>query len=285
MSCSRFRRVDAATLTGPGLWPHPQGQERQDPLRAQRDIHVAVGALQLEPLQQPEPDRAAGRHGGLGRGPPNVLTVPRSPGSPALHGYHSVKVGCHHGRVRLPQSTDPRPRNVGILLAAGAGRRYGKPKVLVNGWLDTAVAALRDGGCADVVLVLGAAEVAPPRGVTAITARYWHEGLSASVRAGLMQADGMHADYAVLHVIDTPDVGAAVVSRVLGRALSSESGLARAYFGGRPGHPVVIARRHWPEVLALISEDRGAGAYLSTRRDVEIVDCADLAGGQDIDEL
>jgi hypothetical protein len=48
---------------------------------------------------------------------------------------------------------------------------------------------------------------------------------------------------------------------------------------------VVIARRHWPEVLALISEDRGAGAYLSTRRDVEIVDCADLAGGQDIDEL
>jgi CTP:molybdopterin cytidylyltransferase MocA len=76
-----------------------------------------------------------------------------------------------------------------------------------------------------------------------------------------------------------------VVSRVLDRALSSESGLARAYFGGRLGHPVVIARRHWPEVLALISEDRGAGAYLSTRRDVEIVDCADLAGGQDIDEL
>jgi MobA-like NTP transferase domain len=118
--------------------------------------------------------------------------------------------------VRLPQSTDPRPRNVGILLAAGAGRRYGKPKVLVSGWLDTAVVALRGAGCTDVVLVLGAAEVAPPRGVTAITARYWHEGLSASVRAGLMQADGMHADYAVLHVIDTPDVGAAVVSRVLG---------------------------------------------------------------------
>jgi len=212
----------------------------------------------------------------------NILIIHQSP---ALHGCHSVRSRCHHRRVRLPQSTDPRPRNVGILLAAGAGRRYGKPKVLVNGWLDTAVAALRDGGCADVVLVLGAAEVAPPRGVTAITARYWHEGLSASVRAGLLQADGMHADYAVLHVIDTPDVSAAVVSRVLGRALSSESGLARAYFDGRPGHPVVIARRHWPEVLALISEDRGAGAYLSTRRDVEIVDCADLAGGQDIDEL
>jgi molybdenum cofactor cytidylyltransferase len=170
------------------------------------------------------------------------------------------------------------------LLAAGAGRRYGRPKVLVDGWLDAAVGALRDGGCTDVVLVLGAAEVAAPPGVTAIIAPQWREGLSASVRTGLAQADRMHADYAVLHLIDTPDVGPAVVARVLGRAVASASGLARAYFGDRPGHPVIIAHRHWPEVLAHISGDQGAGAYLRTRSDVEIVDCADLAGGQDIDD-
>lgn len=185
--------------------------------------------------------------------------------------------------MRLSQSIAP-PRNVGVLLAAGAGRRYGKPKVLVDGWLDAAVGALRDGGCTDVVLVLGATEVAAPPGVTAITAPQWREGLSASVRTGLAQADRMHADYAVLHVIDTPDVGPAVVARVLGRAMASQSGLARAYFGDRPGHPVVMARRHWPEVLAQISGDQGAGAYLRSRQDVEIVDCSDLAGGQDRDE-
>ena len=176
------------------------------------------------------------------------------------------------------------PRNVGVLLAAGAGRRYGKPKVLVDGWLDAAVGALREGGCADVVLVLGAAEVAAPPGVTAIVAPDWREGLSVSVRTGLAEADRMHADYAALHVIDTPDVGPAVVARVLARAAASRSGLARAYFGDRPGHPVVLARRRWPEVLARISGDQGAGAYLRSRRDVEIVDCGDLAGGQDIDE-
>jgi molybdenum cofactor cytidylyltransferase len=191
---------------------------------------------------------------------------------------------CHDGRVRLPQSRGARPRSVGILLAAGAGRRYGTPKVLVAGWLHTAVAALRQGGCAEIVLVLGAAEVTPPRGVTAIFAPQWHEGLSSSVRAGLEEADHSGADYAVLHVIDTPDVGSAVVARVLERALGSESGLARAYFGDRPGHPVVLARRHWPAVLALLSGDRGAGAYLDTRSDVEIVDCTDLACGEDIDE-
>ncbi len=185
--------------------------------------------------------------------------------------------------MRLPESTPP-PHNVGVLLAAGAGRRYGKPKVLVDGWLDIAVGALREGGCAKVILVLGAAEVAPPPGVTAVTAARWSEGLSASVRTGLAQADRVHADYAVLHVIDTPDIGPAVVARVLGRAVGSGSGLARAVFGDRPGHPVVIARRHWPAVLAQISGDQGAGAYLRTRHDVELVDCADLAGGYDIDE-
>ena len=185
--------------------------------------------------------------------------------------------------MRVPQSIPP-PRAVGVLLAAGAGRRYGKPKVLVDGWLDIAVGALRDGGCAGVVLVLGAAEVAAPPGVTAVVAPDWRKGLSASVRAGLAQAERARAELAVLHVIDTPDVGPAVVARVLGRAAASRSGLARAMFGDRPGHPAVIARRHWRAVLADICGDQGAGAYMRKRRDVELVDCADLAGGHDVDE-
>jgi molybdenum cofactor cytidylyltransferase len=173
---------------------------------------------------------------------------------------------------------------VGVLLAAGAGRRYGKPKVLVDGWLDIAVRALRDGGCEEVVLVLGAADVPAPPGVTAVTASDWDEGLSASVRTGLARAQRTRADFAALHVIDTPDVGAAVVARVLKRALISRSGLARAYFGDQPGHPVVLARQHWAGVLAAVSGDSGAGAYLRSRDEVEHVDCSDLATGRDIDE-
>jgi CTP:molybdopterin cytidylyltransferase MocA len=170
------------------------------------------------------------------------------------------------------------------LLAAGEGRRYGRPKVLVEGWLDAAVNALQGGGCADMVLVLGAAEVTAPPGVNAVVAPDWRDGLSASVRVGLAEAARMGAEYAALHVIDTPDVGPAVVARVLDRAWASDSGLARAYFGARPGHPVVIARRHWHDVLKQLKGDRGAGEYLRDRSDVEAVQCGDLAGGQDIDE-
>lgn len=172
----------------------------------------------------------------------------------------------------------------GVLLAAGAGRRYGKPKVLVDEWRTAALAALRDGGCDAVIVVLGAAQIPLPDDVTTVTASDWQTGLSASLRAGLRQADALGAEYAVLHVIDTPDVDAAVVSRVLHSALASRSGLARAYFGDRPGHPVVLASRHWPDVIASVTGDRGAGEYLRARDDVEIVDCSDLATGVDHDE-
>lgn len=170
----------------------------------------------------------------------------------------------------------------GVLLAAGAGTRYGMPKVLADGgrWLRACVAALADGGCDDVVVVLGAAVVDVPSPARAVIAPDWEEGLSASVRAGVQAVD---ASYAVLHAVDTPDIGADTVRRVLAAARSSTSGLARARYGGRPGHPVVIARRYWPDLLNGLHGDEGARPFLAGRTDVVAVDCADLASGADID--
>jgi CTP:molybdopterin cytidylyltransferase MocA len=174
----------------------------------------------------------------------------------------------------------------GVLLAAGAGTRYGMPKVLAgNGdWLNRAVAALDRGGCADVVVVLGAAgadAVEMPAASRTVVAADWADGLSASLRAGLRAVD---ADFVVVHLVDTPDVGGDVVRRVLDAALTSPSGLARAIYQGRPGHPVVLARRHWPALVDGLSGDVGAGPFLRARADVVAVECGDLATGVDIDE-
>jgi nicotine blue oxidoreductase len=170
----------------------------------------------------------------------------------------------------------------GVLLAAGAGTRYGMPKVLADDgtWLRAGVAALACGGCDDVVVVLGAAVVDVPAPARVVVADNWADGLSASVRAGVAAVD---ASYLVLHTVDTPDVGADVVRRVLDAARSSSSGLARARYGVRPGHPVVVARRHWPDLLEGLRGDEGARAFLAGRADVVVVECADLASGQDID--
>ncbi|MFV8165967.1 nucleotidyltransferase family protein [Mycobacterium sp. 134] len=172
----------------------------------------------------------------------------------------------------------------GVLLAAGAGSRFGMPKVLAErgDWLALAVTALAGGGCDDVIVVLGAAVVDVPAPARAVVATRWADGMSASVREGLGEVGS--AEWVVLHIVDTPDVGADVVARVLGAARSSGSGLARAIYQGRPGHPVVVARRHLAALGAALRGDQGARAFLGGRDDVIAVECGDLATGVDIDE-
>ncbi|CRZ15672.1 nucleotidyltransferase family protein [Mycolicibacterium neworleansense] len=172
----------------------------------------------------------------------------------------------------------------GVVLAAGAGSRFGMPKVLADegDWLARAVSALDEGGCDDVIVVLGAAMVEVPAPARAVVATRWAEGMSASVREGLHAAGP--AAWVVLHTVDTPDVGARVVTRVLRAARGAESGLARATYDGRPGHPVVVAHRHVAALSAAMRGDQGARAFLRGRADVVAVECGDLATGLDIDE-
>jgi nicotine blue oxidoreductase len=130
------------------------------------------------------------------------------------------------------------------------------------------------------VVVLGAAVVEVPR-ARAVVVPDWANGMSVSLRAGLAEAAG--AQYVVLQLVDTPDVGADVVERVLAGARSGTSGLARATYGGRPGHPVVIAGGHVAALTETLHGDEGARAFLAGRDDVLAVECGDLATGADVD--
>ncbi|MER7557659.1 nucleotidyltransferase family protein [Nocardioides sp. NPDC126508] len=171
----------------------------------------------------------------------------------------------------------------GLLLAAGAGRRMGTPKALVDDWLVRSVDVLREGGCDDVTVVLGAsadeARALLPGDQRIVVAEDWDEGMGASLRVGL-EALGPDVEAAVVHLVDLPDVGAEVVARVT--ATASAAGLARAAYHGVPGHPVLIGRDHWEGVIEAAVGDQGARGYLSTH-DVRLVECGDLAGGIDVD--
>lgn len=170
---------------------------------------------------------------------------------------------------------------LGVVLAAGAGSRYGSPKALAENWLQRAVSALAAGGVGEVLVALGAADVPVPRPATPLWVPDWADGLSATVAAAIHAAQSKPGVEAVLlHTVDTPDVGPAVIERVL---RSNAAGLTRAVYRGRPGHPVVVGRAHWHALLDELSGDVGAGPFLEAHPDLVRVECSDLASGVDID--
>lgn len=177
---------------------------------------------------------------------------------------------------------------VGLLLAAGAGKRFGGPKALARdadgtSWLLRSVQALKP--CAEVVVVLGAeaerAAALLPMSVSRVRADDWAEGMGASLRTGLGALAGTTYDAALVSLVDLPDVDAAVVARLLGAATGPEV-LARAAYAGVPGHPVLLGRDHWTEVARTATGDRGARDHLATHP-VTLVECGDLATGVDVD--
>lgn len=181
-------------------------------------------------------------------------------------------------------------RTIGLLLAAGAGRRMGRPKALVEDragvpWVVGAARVLAEGGCDGVVVVIGAAAaevraLLKDEPVTVVLAADWEAGMASSLRAGLLAVADSGADAALVHLVDLPDVDGEVVRRLLTH--SAVGALARASFGRGPGHPVLLGRDHWGPIVEEGIGDTGARAYLARHPVVE-VDCSDLATGVDID--
>jgi CTP:molybdopterin cytidylyltransferase MocA len=187
---------------------------------------------------------------------------------------------------------------VGVLLAAGAGRRAGGPKALRvdadgTSWLVRSIAVLRDGGCDAVIVVLGCeaarardviatSAVATDPAITVVDAPGWQQGMGSSLHSGLLATQATSWRAALVHLVDLPDVTAQVVRRLIRQASPGTASLVRATYGGRPGHPVLIGRDHLETIMVSLTGDSGAKDYLAQHR-AHSVECGDLASGQDHD--
>ncbi|WP_062291269.1 nucleotidyltransferase family protein [Demequina phytophila] len=182
-------------------------------------------------------------------------------------------------------------RLVGVVLAAGAGTRFGGPKALARddagAWLPRACGLLAGAGCDPVVAILGAgAEDARhllPQGAHPVIADAWAEGIGASVRAAVLAAQAVHADALLITLVDLPGLQPEAVQRVAARWTGDPSVLARAVDGGLPGHPVLIGGAHLGRLLATVGGGRGAGHYLDAHH-AEEIDCTGLGAAEDVDE-
>jgi molybdenum cofactor cytidylyltransferase len=188
----------------------------------------------------------------------------------------------------LPSKVRERRMNGGLVLAAGRGSRFGAPKQLAEfdgrPLIEHAISAIYGASGIDrVVVVLGAqAELIRDRAdlgrAEVVVAPDWSEGIAASLRAGV--AALATAQAIVVTLADQPFITSSAIAAVLAR-IDSPAPAARATFGGRCGHPVLLKRALFAEV-AQLRGDVGARDLLQ-RADVELVACDDLASDVDID--
>jgi len=178
----------------------------------------------------------------------------------------------------------------GVLLAAGEGSRFGRPKALVelNGQTlaERGVDLLRAGGARPILVVTGAVPIELD-GTDAVYNPEWRTGMGSSLRAALQAlsgvANGTDVGAVVVALADQPLVGAEAVARLIA-AYRDGASVAVAAYGGQPRNPVLLAREHWAEVAATATGDQGARTFLRARPDlVTLVECGDTGRPDDID--
>jgi len=181
-----------------------------------------------------------------------------------------------------------RERIVSIVLAAGAGRRFGGRKQLAplhgRPLLEHALGAAAATPSEATILVLGADAEEIERGVelgdtAVVRCPDWERGQGASLQAGLA-ALAPEVGAALVTLGDEPFVPPAASERLLA---ARRPGLAalRATYGGRPGHPVLIERELFAPLAAAPAD--ASPAALLREAGIEAVECGDLGDPADVD--
>jgi molybdenum cofactor cytidylyltransferase len=172
-----------------------------------------------------------------------------------------------------------------IVLAAGHARRFGADKLAADfGGRPLLAHAIDAARAAPVEAVFVVCREPPPllRGLAVETVRIASDALSDSLRAGIGAAarSDPALDGVFVFLGDMPLVPRALAGELAARIGDGYACLPR--FEGRPGHPVLLAARAFPDVAAL-EGDAGAGKLLRARDDVVFVDTDDEGVLLDVD--
>lgn len=157
---------------------------------------------------------------------------------------------------------------VGVLLAAGYGRRFGGDKLLhtlPNGEpMALAAAGPLLAGCDEVVAVLRPAQTRlaglfVERNIRVLVSNEAELGMGHSLAAGVRVSLNAHGW--VVALADMPNIQAATVAHVVA-ALRAGASIVVPEYAGQRGHPVGFAH-NWGAQLIELRGDVGARAILS----------------------
>jgi CTP:molybdopterin cytidylyltransferase MocA len=175
-----------------------------------------------------------------------------------------------------------------VILAAGASRRMGSPKQLIE--LDGKPLIVRAAEAAlaaqvwPVVVVLGAhaAAIRPVLAhlpVLIVENSAWSEGMASSIREGIsaIRQFSRGIDAAILALCDQPAFSAETVARLLQGHRTTGRGIVAARYDGRLGAPALFTREHFAALAALTGEEGARDLINGDPVRVATVDLPELA--------
>ncbi|WP_051441958.1 nucleotidyltransferase family protein [Arthrobacter sp. H14] len=191
-----------------------------------------------------------------------------------------------------------------VLLAAGNGSRLGRgPKALLpyhgRPLVEHIAGALFDGGCDDVVVILGAdaarvrAECRLER-CTVVENPDWASGMASSFKAGVAAVGGADAieevgaaedtDAVLIALVDQPHISAGLVQHLLQVHRPERITAAHYADARRPSHPMIFEPVYARQAAELAQDDAGARTFLRRNPDlIDLVDCTGSGDDADID--
>jgi CTP:molybdopterin cytidylyltransferase MocA len=190
--------------------------------------------------------------------------------------------GAASGRP-APEATVAKATVSGIVLAAGAGSRMGRPKagILIEGvsLLQRAVVLLATGGCDEIVAV-----VRPGRdsgsvsGARLVPNPDADSGMASSLRVGL---DAVTDGACVVILVDQYGITSADIAAVID-SYRAGSRVVVARRGGRRSHPVLFERTVFTALRETLAADEGARAFIDRNPElVTYLELADVVGDLD----
>ena len=193
----------------------------------------------------------------------------------------------------MTRERNPPARVIGILLAGGAGKRFGGGKLLATladgtpvgvraaasliAVLPHTIAVVRPGDDALAAMLRGAGAL-----VSVCPASV--EGMGASLAHGIAVADAASMGYAMGYVValaDMPWISAETIDRVA-RAIEEGAPIAVPRYQGKRGHPAGFGNAYRGDLLEL-SGDTGAKALIDAASDIRWIDVEDAGIIADVD--
>ena len=157
----------------------------------------------------------------------------------------------------------------GIILAAGASARIGKPKPLLT-WkgepfVRHVVRTAQQARLSPIVLVTGAEgnlvrEAVRDFSLTIVENLQWESGQASSVRAGIKSLP-REVGGAVFLLVDQPQIPAILVQALIQKHATDLSPVVAPIVDGQRGNPVLFDRSTFPDLLTLEGDTGGRGVF------------------------